>query len=115
MPSSVSSLFDIKAIGTYAGASLAVVILTNTFRTLTGINAAWPAFVFSLVVSGIGAYAANSLDNGVVGIFIVVLNACLLFCSALGMQETALQAKPQAGGARPQGRGKVGFLSAWFR
>ena len=114
MPSPVNNLFDIKAIGTYAGASLAVVMLTNTFRKLTGINAAWPAFVCSLVVSGIGAYAADSLKD-IIGVFVAVLNACLLFCSALGIQETALQAKPQGGGARPQGRGKVDFLSPWFR
>lgn len=109
------TLFTLAGISTFAGASTAVALLGNTFRALTGINAAWPPFVCSLVVSGFVGYELKALDNLVTGGFLVLLNACLLFWSALGMQETALRLKPTAGGARPQGRGKVGFWSGWFR
>jgi hypothetical protein len=109
------TFFTLATIGTFAGASAAVAVLGNTFRALSGINAAWPPFVCALLVSGVAAYELKALDNLVTGAFLVVLNACLLFCSALGMQEAALGLEPKAGGARPQGRGKVKFLSGWLR
>lgn len=109
------TFFTLATIGTFAGASAAVALLGNTFRALTGINAAWPPFLCSLVVSWVVAYELKALDDLVIGGFLVLLNACLLFWSALGMQETALRLKPTAGGPRPQGRGNVKFWSGWFR
>ena len=109
------AFFTLTTIGTFAGASAAVALLGNTFRVLTGINKAWPPFVLSLVVSAVAAYELKAFGDIVTGSFLVVLNACLLFSSALGMQETALGFQPAAGGAKPQGRGNVRFWSGWFR
>jgi len=115
MPETSKTLFSLANIGTFAGASAAVTVLGNTFRALTGINAAWPPFVCALLVSFVGAYTLKALDDPVIGGFLVLLNACLLFCSALGIQETALRIKPTPGTVRPQGLGKVRFWSGWFR
>jgi hypothetical protein len=115
MQEAPKTFFTLATLGTFAGASAAVALLGNTFRALTGINAAWPPFLCALVVSAFAAHQLKALDDLVTGGFLVVLNACILFWSALGMQETALSLKPTVGGARPQGRGNVNFWSGWFR
>jgi hypothetical protein len=115
MSDAPKTFFTLATMGTFAGASAAVALLGNTFRVLTGANGAWPPFVFALLVSGIAAHQLKAFDDLVSGLFLVVLNACLLFWSALGMQETALRLKPSAGESRPQGRGNVKFWSGWFR
>ena len=75
-----------KSLGSYGGASVAVVIVSNTFRTLTKWDSPWPAFISSLAVSFGEASVLGSLHSGP-DYGLAFLNACLLFCGALGMEH----------------------------
>lgn len=106
-------LFTLQSFGTLAGAAGAVTVLTNTFRRLVGINSLYVPFGFSLLVSAVGAYVAQTTSG--VGWVVMVLNACLLFCTASGIQEAAIKGAEPAGLAKTQGRQRLPWLSSWFR
>ncbi len=114
MIDNTGSLFTVSSLGTFAGASAAVAVLGNTFRKLTGINRAWPPFVCAVLVSGFVAYESKAFDNQVQGAMIVLLNSCLLFLTALGMQEAAISLQPTPGGPKPFGKGPTKFWSHWL-
>jgi hypothetical protein len=116
MPDTVQSLFTFASIATFGGASAAVAVIANTYRRFRKSDSSIPAFVASLAVSFVGAYTAKSW-LGIGESFLIVLNACLLFCSAAGMNEVALTAAqaPPPGGVQPHGLQPVPWLSSWFR
>jgi len=111
----IKDLFTATAIGTFSGASGAVWILSNTFRTLVGRDSKAVAFIISLIVAFFGAFAAKALTDPVT-YFLVFLNACLLFLTAAGLQgfaSSAVQGKPEG---TPKLQGKdVRFFTPWFK
>ena len=115
MSESINNFFTMQSIGTLAGASASVVIISNSYRMLTKSNSVKPPFIISIIVSFIGAYEANSW-MGVTEIFFIFLNGCLLFCTALGAQETTvgIANRPAPGTVTAQGRKPVKWLSSWF-
>lgn len=87
--------FSWAGLGTLAGAVGAVVVVANTFRKLLNIDSLWvPLAVSALVVFAVAATQdqLNSLADYVIGFF----NSCLLFCTALGLNDTVV-----AGGIKP--------------
>ena len=107
-----------KSLGSYGGASLAVAIVSNTIRTLAKWDSPWPAFLASIGISLGGAHVLGALHSGS-DIGLAVLNACLLFCGALGMNTTALgvhaSAKAPPAQFEQHGRTRPAWLSPWFR
>jgi len=113
---STQSFFTLASFGTFAGASTIVMVLSNTVRKLLKIDSPWPAFIASLLAASVGAYSAGAWKTPT-AILLIVLNACLLFCSALGIQQTAigLTTNPATGGVtKRRGRAPVRWLSPWF-
>jgi uncharacterized membrane protein len=108
-------LFTAQSLGTFAGASSAVMILTNVFARLVGrAPPAVIALAIAMLVAFLGAYGLGQL-TGVVDIWLAVLNGCLLFSSAVGIQETVSRGgsggtvpPPAAPGAGPW------KLQSWF-
>jgi hypothetical protein len=106
--------FSWAGLGTLAGAVAAVVVVTNTVRQLLKIDTPWVAFVVSiLVVYGValGSHALNS----VAGYIISFLNACLLFCSALGANQSLVAGAKRAGDTQAFGTRQVRWLQPWLR
>ncbi len=116
METTVQNFFTWTSLGTFAGASGAVLILSNTARTLFKWRSVWPAFIFALLISFFGANYATALKTGA-DFFLAVLNACLLFSSAAGIHETAftLSQGTPVGGAAEYGRVPVVWWSSWFK
>jgi len=111
------SFFTLDTFGTSVGCSGAIVILTNTARTLTKIKSPFVPFVFSLIIGFVVAgLFAGKLHSGA-DLLIAFLNSCLLFGMATGGQETIVAAKQgQAPGqTEQQSRAPVPFLSSWLR
>ena len=104
-------------LGTYASASFVVAVVTNTIRRVTGISAPWTAFVSSVVVSAALSWHLGTLKD-LAGAALAFFNACMLFCSALGMQETALDVEAKAkrvpGQFKEHARRQIKWLSPWF-
>ncbi len=115
MTDSVENFFTLASFATFAGASAVVMVLSNTIRVLFRISSPWPAFVASLLASFVGAYSAGTWKTPP-AILVIVLNGCLLFCSSLGMQQTAigLTSPARGAGVRATGRQPVRWLSSWF-
>ena len=103
------------SLGTLAIAAGAVIMVSNTFRTLLKIDSPWIPFVISLGITLIGAYSASKLKTAPEWV-ITLLNSCLLFCTATGANHGLVAAKPRVEGEqRPYGRRPVKWLSPWFK
>jgi hypothetical protein len=115
MSETINSFFTIQSVGTLAGASAAVVFVSNTYRILTKSNSVVPPFIISIIVSFVGAYESGAWF-GITEMFLVILNGCLLFCSALGVQETTvnLANRPPPGTVQAQGKQSIKWFSSWF-
>lgn len=117
MSNAVQNFFTIESFATFGGASLIVLVLTNTYRKLTKQDHAIIAFLAAELVAFVGAYEAHSLTCPV-QYFVAALNGCLLFCSALGINETATNVTaplPPPGSVKPQGAKRVKWLSSWYK
>lgn len=116
MTGTVENFFTWSSLGTLAGASAAVVVVSNTIRKVSGLCSPVVPLVVALMVTFGAAWNARTLlvvaDWG-----LAFLNACLLFCTATGAQEVIVEAATSrpAGGPRRYGRRKLKWFSSWFR
>lgn len=110
------SFFTVKSLLTLGGASLAVVAVGKTIRTLLGWQSPWPAFIVSVAVCFIGAYSSKAL-NEPLDYLVSTLNSCLLFCTALGMNETTATRKRLRSRTVTDSTesGKIEWWSSWLR
>jgi hypothetical protein len=103
------TLFTPINIASYGIATLAVNVTTNTFFRLFGAPPKWTAFGTALVIAYVlvGMQTAPHWFDWVLAFF----NACLLFCSALGLNEVGSAATNRSG------QGFIGLRSpfkSWF-
>ena len=84
--------FTLDTFGTVAGASFAIVVVTNTLRTVFKLTTPLVPFAVSIAVGlGIAGLLAGRLHDA--GDWVLAFfNSCLLFCTATGAHETALSA-----------------------
>lgn len=90
-------------------ATLAVNVVTNTLHKLMGAPPKWTAFITALVI----AYVVVAMGSSIAWhewIFAFV-NGCLLFCSAMGLNEFGANALASSG----QGFAKTRpIIKSWF-
>jgi len=112
----IQNFFTPSSIATLGGASVAVMAITNTLRSVFKWTSPVVGFVTALVVAFFGAILSGALHS--VGDYVVaIINGFLLYSSAAGIQETAIrsaQAQPlESRQATPPP--PVKWLSSWFR
>lgn len=78
------------------GATLAVSVIANTIQILSKRQSPWFAFAASTIVTVAIGLNTQSF-GGIAGILLMVANACLLFCTASGIQS-AIARTPQPTG-----------------
>ena len=105
----LNELFTTTNIAVVGVATLAITVTTIALNKLFKIPTKWTAFVCALIISFIVVFIAdeNAWYDWVLGFF----NACLLFCSALGLNEIGVRAFQ--GGGRGLDETK-GFLKSWL-
>jgi hypothetical protein len=104
-----------QSLGTLAIAAGAVIVASNTIRTLLKLDSPWVPFLVALGLTMFGAFSSHQL-NAVSDWVLAALNSCLLFCTATGANHGLVAAKPRLEGeVRPYGRRKVTWLSPWFK
>lgn len=114
------SFFTLQSIGTFATASTAVLVITNTFRRLApGIKVLWVAAVSSLLLSTTSAFIANTFDHPTgrsiaLGCFLILLNGCLLFSTAAGLNEGVAAPGKGGGGALESLNTRPTWRGTWF-
>jgi hypothetical protein len=91
-------------------ATLAVNVVTNALYKLANLNQKWTAFITALVIAYL--IVAISGNQHWYDWILAFFNACLLFCSALGLNETGVATftPPGTGFAKP-----VGFFNSWMK
>ena len=107
--------FSWTALSAIAAASTAVVVVTNTLRRALRLRSPVVPFVVSLLV----AFAAAAVARTLVAwpdFLLTFLNACLLYCTATGAQETVVEgAKGKAETGGLQSAKPLRWFSSWLR
>ena len=113
-PKIIEGFVDPSSILTYGGASLAVWVVSATFRRVSRRETILAPLVVAFLVGFVIAYSTGALKTGL-GWLVALVNCCILFSTATGMNESAaaLAATPKAGLAAPE-EPKGRFLSSWF-
>jgi zinc transporter ZupT len=107
MPTPVTDqLFTSVNIASVGTATAAVTVLTNTLYKLAKLPQKWTAFVAALLI----AYIVVSMSSNPQWYdwILAFFNACLLYCSALGINQ--MLAPSGAGFAKPQS-----FFQSWLK
>lgn len=102
-------------IATLGGATTAVVVVSVVLRRVFGVNHPGVPLMMALLISFGLAFDADSLDTAM-GWLLALVNACLLFCAAIGANETLVELKTgrPVGEARQQGRRRLPFVTSYF-
>jgi hypothetical protein len=76
----------------------------------------WVPFAVSVLIAGGLSYIAGELLS-VSGVALALLNACLLFCTALGLNDTAVEQVQQANNnqVQPHGKRDAMIFQTWLR
>jgi uncharacterized membrane protein len=115
MADASTEYFTWASLGSLAGASAAVIVVTNAIqRARQRIYPMLPFVVSLLITFGTAWYAAQLV--ALPGWGLAFLNGCLLYCTATGANEVAVEvSRGQAPGATVHGRGPTGLISSWLR
>jgi hypothetical protein len=106
--------FTVDTLGTIAVASAAIIAVTNTLRRTLGLGGAIVPFIISLIITFGTAKMAHKLGDWPEWA-IAFFNACLLYCTATGAQETVI---PRPAGTTEEqsfGRRRRPWFSSWIR
>jgi hypothetical protein len=107
LPDQLFTSVNITGVGI---ATVAVNVFTNTLYKLTKLSPEWTAFIASLLIAYIVTFLSTSAlwYNWVLAFF----NACLLYCSAFGLNEMGAEAfsTNKQGFARPGG-----LINSWIK
>jgi hypothetical protein len=99
---------------TYGGASVAVMAVSNTLRTMAKVDSPWVPFVVSVLVTIGGAiYAKPTWDF--ITVLLILVNSCILFSTSAGIQGTAIYAAKPTNMVKPFAGKPVGWLSPWLK
>jgi hypothetical protein len=103
------------ALGTFTGASVATVVVGNTARYLTKRDLRVVPFVFALVFAYVAAQITGN-PRTLSDVLLVLLNGCLLFCTAIGANQVLVSVASQPGGIAPHGRPRsaIRWLQSWY-
>jgi hypothetical protein len=102
--------FTAVNIGSVTIATSAIIVVANTFYSLFRLPQKWTAIVMAMLIAYINVLfseGAHWYDW-----LLAFLNGCLLFCSALGLNELVVSSK------RPVEKdlaGSSGFIRTWLK
>lgn len=111
-----SDFFTGESLGTFAGASVATVVVGNTLRKVVKRDLVAIPLIVAIIFAFVAAETTGTIEDvGDVGL--ILLNGCLLFCTALGIQETLISVTTsrEEGVAVPHAARRVGWLDPWYR
>ena len=114
-------LVSADSLTTFGGISVIVVGVTNSLKNALGWSPPWVAWVLGMAICVGGAFAKTP-KPGVLGIAIALVNGCIVYSSAIGMNSLGTAASKKMG--TPGGSGDAGiggtqqrkqaFFTNWF-
>ncbi|ESZ02618.1 hypothetical protein NKH92_23385 [Mesorhizobium sp. M0871] len=99
-------LFTLATLGTLAGATGATVIVGNTIQSVANYGAKWLSLVIAELIIVAVAFFAGATD--VSAYFVALLNGCLVYASAIGLNTMTSPAQP-LGSPSPRSANQVGL------
>ena len=101
------------ALKTLGGAVMAVYVVTNVFKFLNIWRPAYVSLTLSFVMVFAVAYASNKTE--MIDYVIALVNGCLLFTNAIGLNETAnaIAKNGRDGQTLMQGKTSNRWFSSW--
>lgn len=102
-------------IGVFGVATAGIFAVSVVFRRVFNINHPIVPFVMALLISF--GLAAGKQTHTFMTWLIAFLNSCLLFCAAMGVNETAVDLatkKPAGKGKQHGGPGRMPWLKSYF-
>lgn len=105
-----NELFTATNIASVGIATAAVTVAANALYKLAGLPQKWTAFIAALII----AYLVVFMSTAPMWYYWVLafFNACLLYCSALGVNEVGSSASAPAGKGFASGEP---FFNSWLR
>jgi hypothetical protein len=102
-------LFTAVNIGSVTIATSAIIVVTNTLYTLFKLQQKWTAFAMAMIIAYLNVIFSSAPQW--YEWVLAFVNACLLFCSALGLNEIVVSSKkvPEKDITTPSG-----FFSTWL-
>ena len=99
------------SIATFTGTTFAITLITSVVRRLTGTSTPLIPAAFALIIC-LGFAFDRGFPHDFVGWLVIVVNACMLFCAAVGANETTTSlAHPKPAGLGAQHAAKP---RRWF-
>jgi hypothetical protein len=115
-------LFTLATLGTSAGATAATLVVGNTLQSVFSLSAKWLPFVVAVLIMIFVALFTNTTE--VSAYFLAILNGCLVYCSAVGLNTMTSRQPPSEppvsrsaaeAGLPPRPRVyRSGFFSRWW-
>jgi hypothetical protein len=115
-------LFTLTTLSTLVGATAATVVVGNTLQSVFNLSAKWLSFAVAELILILVAVFTGTVE--VSGYFVAVLNGCLVYSSAVGLNTMASKPPPSEPPA-PRSAGEAGlpprpavlprgFFSRWW-
>lgn len=100
-------LFTLANLGTTAGATAATVVVSNTVQSVVNRSPKWLALVVAQVlVLSVTVFAGTVLVSDY---FLAMLNGCLVYCSAVGINTMTSPPAQPGGQAIPRSATEAGL------
>lgn len=110
---STNQFVTVASIGTFTGATGAVWAVSNTLRRAFNIDRPYIPLLVSIVVAY--AIVISSGSHSVLDYVLALVNACLLFLSAAGVQQAASADLTSGRGTQRHGRQRVTWFTPWIQ
>ncbi|TYL83156.1 hypothetical protein [Bradyrhizobium cytisi] len=114
-------LFTIATLGTFAGATAATVVVGNTLQSVFRVSAKWLTLLLAEAIVILVAVFNHTSELS--GYFVAILNGCLVYSAAVGLNTMTSKAPPPEGptarsteeaGLPPRQNVRGGFFSRWW-
>jgi len=109
--------FTTASLGTLAGATGAVYVICGTLQKVFDFNPKWLALLVSVIISYVGAYLTQSMNDPVTKYFVALLNGFLIYATATGTNQitgTASGKDAQQAGFRQHLKTRRNFSTRWW-
>ena len=103
--------FSMTQLATIAGATAATVLIVNVARTAFGFSAKWLALAVAVVIEAlVWFFGTPTAETAFVGL----LNACVVYASATGLNQIVSGVTKPAAGARDLDAPSKNWAAPWW-
>ena len=107
---SINDFLTVESLATFGGTTLAAIVVSNTYRAIFKKN---PKIVALIVSIGTCVFFAYDASAEAIGYFIALVNGCLVFCSAFGLNNQVIDTSENTNAVRGMDKGTERFFGKW--